>query len=298
MATRSGTLDRRQSVAIGVRSRTAQRATLAFTYAVLVAGIVFILAPVVWMLSTSLKDIGSVFLFPPRVIPHPVMWRNYAEGWNAQPFGLFLRNTLLITFTATVGQLCSSAVVAFGFARLRGFGSNALFIVLLSTIMLPVHVTLIPTFILFKHVGWIDTFFPLIVPAFFGGGPFAIFLLRQFFMTIPLELDDAARIDGATTFGVFARICLPLALPALATIAIFSFLAHWNDFLLPLIYLQSEGHYTLAIGLNLFRAESTAVTPWNQLMAVSLLVMLPPLLVFFFAQRWFIQGIVISGVKG
>lgn len=136
------------------------------------------------------------------------------------------------------------------------------------------------------------------MPAFFGGGPFFIFLMRQFFLTIPLELDDAARVDGATTFDIFAKVCLPLAGPALATVAIFSFLNHWNEFLLPLIYLQSKQNYTLAIGLNLFRAESTSITPWNQLMAVSLVVMLPPLLVFFLAQRYFIQGIVVSGVKG
>jgi ABC-type glycerol-3-phosphate transport system permease component len=214
------------------------------------------------------------------------------------PFNVFLRNTVVITFGAMVGQIASTALVAFGFARLRGRGSNVLFVLLLSTIMLPIHVTLIPTFVLFRQLGWIDTFLPLIVPAFFGSGPFYVFLLRQFFMTIPLELDDAARVDGASTFDVFARICLPLAKPALATVAIFSFLSHWNDFLLPLIYLHSKENFTLAIGLNLFRAEQTSVTPWNQLMAVSLVVMIPPLLVFFFAQRYFIQGIVISGIKG
>jgi multiple sugar transport system permease protein len=279
--------------------RGARRAiALAATYTVLGAGGAFILIPVGWMISTSLKDIGSVFIFPPQVVPSPVHWENYPEGWTVMPFDLFLRNTVVITLGAMVGQLASTALVAFGFARLRGRGSNVLFVLLLSTIMLPIHVTLIPTFILFRLLGWIDTFLPLIVPAFFGGGPFYVFLLRQFFMTIPLELDDAARVDGASTFDVFARICLPLAKPALATVAIFSFLGHWNEFLLPLIYLHSKERFTLAIGLNLFRAEQTSVTPWNQLMAVSLIVMVPPLLVFFFAQRYFIQGIVVSGVKG
>ncbi|HEV8638311.1 MAG TPA: carbohydrate ABC transporter permease [Chloroflexota bacterium] len=288
----------------GVRPRLRERSSvrralgLAAAYVVLLLGIAFILIPLVWMISTSLKDIGSVFLFPPQIIPYPIHWENYPEAWTVMPFTLFLGNTLVITVSTMVGQLFSCSLVAFGFARLRGRGSDVLFVLLLSTIMLPIYVTLIPTFVLFKFFGWIDTFLPLIVPAFFGGGPFYIFLLRQFFMTIPLELDDAARVDGASTFDVFLRICLPLAKPALATVAIFSFLGHWNDFLLPLIYLHSKEHFTLAIGLNLFRAEQTSVTPWNQLMAVSLLVMIPPLLVFFFAQRLFIQGIVVSGVKG
>jgi len=282
-----------------LRRASVQRGTsLVIAYLILAAGIILILIPLLWMISTSLKDIGSVFLFPPQIIPDPALWKNYADGWNAQPFGLFLRNTLVITFSSMVGQTFSCALVAFGFARLRGTGSNVLFMLLLSTIMLPIYVTLIPTFILYKYLGWLDTFLPLIVPSFFGGGPFFIFLMRQFFMTIPLELDDAARVDGATTFDIFLKICLPLAAPALAAVAIFAFLGSWNDFLQPLIYLQRTDHFTLAIGLNLFRAESTAVTPWNQLMAVSLLVMIPPLLVFFFAQRYFIQGIVISGIKG
>jgi len=284
----------------GWRERSSSRRVIALgaTYAVLFLGICFILIPLVWMISTSLKDLGSVFLFPPQLIPNPLHWENFPAGWTVMPFDLFLRNTLVLTLAAMVGQIASCALVAFGFARLRGKGSNVLFVLLLSTIMLPIYVTLIPTFILFKQVGWIDTFMPLIVPAYFGGSPFYVFLMRQFFMTIPLELDDAARVDGATTFDVFSRICLPLAKPALATVAIFSFLGHWNDFLLPLIYLHSQENFTLAIGLNLFRAEQTSFTPWNQLMAVSLLVMIPPLLVFFFAQRLFIQGIVVSGVKG
>lgn len=281
------------------RRMSVRRALILFvSYVVLGSGAVIILIPFFWMISTALKELGQVFLDPPVWIPDPIVWSNFWEGWNAMPFTLFLRNTLIITLVSMVGQIFSASLVAFGFARLRGKGSDILFIVLLSTLMLPHHVTLIPQFVLYRLLGWVDTFLPLIVPAFFGGGAFYIFLLRQFFMTIPLELDDAARVDGASTFTIYWRILLPLARPALATVAVFSFLGHWNDFLHPLIYLHNEKLFTLSLGLNLFRAEASAVTPWNQLMAVSLLVMLPPLTVFFVAQRYFIQGIVFTGVKG
>jgi multiple sugar transport system permease protein len=268
-------------------------------YLVVIAGAVLILLPFFWMISTSLKELRQTVAFPPVWIPRPIVWRNYPDGWAILPFTLFLRNTLVITVLATFGAALSSSLVAFGFSRLRAPGSALLFIILLSTLMLPSQVTLVPTFVLFRILGWVGTFAPLIVPTYFGG-PFFIFLLRQFMMTVPLEMDDAARIDGCGSLGIYYRIMLPLVKAPLAAVAIFSFFSNWNDFLGPLIYLNREGLYTLAVGLNLFLGESrgVAIPPWNQLMAVSLVVSLPCLLVFFFAQRVFIQGIVMTGVKG
>jgi ABC-type glycerol-3-phosphate transport system permease component len=189
--------------------------------------------------------------------------------------------------------------VAYAFARLRAPGRDLLFLLVLSTMMLPQQVTMIPRFILFKELGWYNTFKPLIVPAYFGGGAFAIFLLRQFYMTLPLELDDAATIDGCSRFRIFWNIILPLSKPALATIAIFSFFANWNNLMGPLIYLRSEEKRTLALGLTYFRDETgQTMVPWNLLMAVSLTVAVPPLAVFFFFQRTFVQGIALTGIKG
>ena len=214
------------------------------------------------------------------------------------PFGRYFLNTSIITFTAMFGQLLSCSIVAFSFARLRWSGRNWLFLVVLSTMMLPSQVTLIPTFLIFRVLGWLDTFLPLIVPAFFGGGPFLIFLMRQFFMTLSTELDDAARIDGCSTLGIYWRIILPLAKPVLIACAIFSFESHWNDFIHPLVYLQSQENYTLSLALHAFNSNYGRGTEWNQLMAASLVVMLPVILVFFIAQRYFIQGVVFTGIKG
>ena len=212
------------------------------------------------------------------------------------PFGLYVRNTSLITAASIVGALASSSIVAFGFARLRFPGRDALFLILLATIMIPSQVTLIPTYVMFRIVGWLDSYYPLIVPAFFGGGAFNIFLLRQFFMKLPLELDDAARIDGCSTFGIFRRILLPQSRPALGVIAIFLFMGNWNDFLAPLIYLNSPDKYTLALGLNMFRG--TQYTAWHLLMAASTMTAIPCMILYFLAQRYFIQGIVFTGIKG
>ncbi|MBI2940177.1 MAG: carbohydrate ABC transporter permease [Chloroflexi bacterium] len=247
------------------------------------------------MISTSLKTPASVFNFPPQWIPEPVMWDNYHTALvKIMPFGLYYINTTIITAASIVGKVLSRAVVAFAFARLRWWGRDVVFILMLSTMMLPPQVTLIPQFIIFRSFGWIDTFWPLIVPAFFGGA-FYTFLLRQFFLTIPLEMDDAARIDGASNLQIFARIILPLSKPALAAVAIFTFTATWNEFLTPLIYLHSKQKLTVALALSAFRGEYS--TSWHLLMAASLVAMLPPLLVFFFAQKYFIQGVVFTGVK-
>jgi ABC-type glycerol-3-phosphate transport system permease component len=283
--------------------RLRERALYAFAYLVLTVGAVFVSAPFLWMVSTSLKDGGAALRFPPQWIPNPVVWRNYVDAVTIPdaPFHLFLKNTVVITAAAMAGQLLSASAVAFSFARLRWSGRDVLFLVVLATMMLPHQVTLIPTFILFRQIGWVDSPLPLIVPYFFGGGAFYIFLFRQFFMTIPLEMDDAARIDGCGVAGLYWRIVLPLAKPALATAAIFSFIGHWNEFLGPLIYLNATENYTLALGLRILQTSGTTfggVIRWHLLMAASLMVMSPILVLFFVAQKYFIQGVVVSGVKG
>jgi len=261
----------------------------------LLAGVTLMFIPLAWTISTSLKKPGEVFLFPPTFIPSEIIWRNYIDAVTAIPFFQYLWNTVFITGLSIIGKVASVTLVAFAFARLRWWGRDTLFLIMLATLMLPPHVTLIPQFILFKNIGWINTFLPLIVPQFFGG-PWLTFLVRQFLLTLPRELDDAARIDGCSSFGVFWRIILPLARPALLIVVIFVFNNTWNEFLLPLIYLQSQEKYTLALGLRLFQGEAS--TSWHLLMAASLLTMLPVLILFFAAQKHFMQGIVFTGVKG
>lgn len=264
-------------------------------YAALTIGAVISLVPFLWMLTSSFKDPSMVFADPPQWWPDPWLWSNYGKAFEKLPFGLYTWNTVKITGICMFGQLLSCSMVAFGFARLRFPGRGFLFIVLLATMMLPMQVTMIPVFKIFSSLGWYDTFLPLTVPAFFGA-PFFIFLLRQYYMTIPHEMDEAARIDGANTWQTFWRVLLPQAKPALVTVALFSFMAHWNDFLGPLIYLSSPAKRTLALGLYAFQGQYA--TDWNYLMAASTVVMLPPLVLFFIGQRYFIQGVVISGVKG
>jgi ABC-type glycerol-3-phosphate transport system permease component len=257
-------------------------------------GIVFIL-PFIWMVSTSFKETAETFIMPPKWIPSSFRWQNYIEGWNIAPFNLYLLNTVKITLSVLIGTLLSNTLVAYSFSRLEWPGRDVLFVILLSTLMLPYQVTLIPVFVLFSKLGWVNTHLPLIVPSFFGN-PFFIFLLRQFFVTIPIELDDAAKIDGCSNFKILWQILLPLSKPALASVAIFSFMGTWNDFLAPLIYLNKESLFTLSLGLTFFRTQFEVY--WNQLMAVSVIVLLPCLIIFFVAQRWFIQGITLTGLKG
>jgi multiple sugar transport system permease protein len=266
------------------------------TYALILIGAVIMLVPLLWLLSSSFKDTARIFIYPPQWIPDPWRVENYSKVFEQIPIVRFDWNTILVTGLAVTGQIVSASLVAFGFARLRFPGRDLLFLVLLSTIMIPYHVTLIPTFVLFRILGWLDTYAPLILPYWLGGGAFYVFLLRQFFMRLPLELDDAARIDGASTFGIYWRVILPQAKPALGVVAVFTFLGHWNDFFNPLIYLNTTEKYTLALGINLFRGYQT--TQWNLLMAASVMVTAPCILLYAFAQRYFIQGIVFTGLKG
>jgi len=293
MTVHASPLPPRQSTRLTRRQR--RSLTHALVHGVLLIGVIFMFIPLAWALSTSLKAPGDVYLFPPQWIPHPILWGNYAEAVTAIPFFQYLYNTVLITALNVIGRVFSVTLVAFAFARLRWWGRDTVFVIMLATLMLPPHVTLIPQFILFKQLNWLDTFLPLTVPAFFGG-PWLTFLVRQFLLTLPRELDDAARIDGCSSFGLYWRIILPLAKPAMLIVVIFTFNNVWNEFLLPLIYLQSSEKFTLALGLRLFQGE--AANSWHLLMAASLLTMLPVVALFFAAQKYFMQGIVFTGVKG
>src|SRR4051812_2783083 len=265
-------------------------------YAVMIVLSAIFLLPLLWLISSSLKQQSEVFAFPPVWIPSPPQWSNYAEALQRAPLLTWLKNTTIITGMTIIGNVLSSSLVGFSFARLRFPGKNALFLLLLSTMMLPDIVLLIPRFIMFRSIGWVDTLLPLIVPSFFGGGAYNIFLTRQFYMTIPRDFDEAARIDGASNFAIWWRILLPLSMPVLIAITIFSFVHHWNDFLNPLIYLFSEDKKTLALGLRAFINPSDA--SWHISMAASMFIVVPILVVFFIGQRYFVRGMVMTGITG
>lgn len=273
-----------------------RRITQAFVYAALAAGGVVILAPFVWMLSTAVKVPGTEFIYPPQLFTRPLRWNNFSDGWTALPFTRWFFNTSVITVLSVAGAMLSSSLVAYGFARLEFPGRTILFVILLSTMMLPFHVRLIPMFITFRFLGWIDTYLPLVVPFFFGGVPFFIFLVRQFFLTIPLEMEDAAAIDGAGVFATFLLIILPLSRPVLGVVGVFAFIRVWNDFLEPLIYIHSMDKMTLSLGLRFFQDQD--FTDWTSLMAVSIIVLVPSVALFFVAQKYYIHGVVTTGIKG
>lgn len=254
------------------------------------------LLPFLWAVSTSLKPTGQEFTFPPQWIPKPVMWSNYVYALTVLPFHIFLKNTLIVTFVSMIGGVLTASLTGYAFARLRFRGRDFLFTLCLSTMMLPSAVTMIPQFILFRNLGWVDTLKPLTVPAWFGGGAFFIFLCRQFFMSIPYEYDDAAKIDGANEWQIWARIIMPLSHPVIATMTIFSFVNHWNDFMGPLIYLHSMEKRTIAIGLRTFVGMDGS--DWNYLMAAAVATTIPVLILFFSAQKYFIRGVVMSGLSG
>ena len=262
----------------------------------IVLGVLF-LVPFFWMLSTSLKQLPQILTWPPEWIPKPFTWANYPDALGYFPFFRYLGNTLYYGFSTVIGVVISSSLVAYGFARLKWAGRGIMFMIMISTLMLPFQVLMIPLFILFRHLGWTDTYKPLIIPTFFGSSVFSTFLLRQFFLTIPETLSEAARIDGAGEFTIYRRIVLPLAKPALATVALFQFLYAWNDFLGPLIYLNSQHLYPISLGLDSF-LSSYGLTQWGYLMAAATVATLPMVVLFFLAQKTFIQGITMTGVKG
>lgn len=267
-----------------------------FATLVVLAGLAVVLFPIFWMLSMSLKTQMEVFIMPPKWIPSTLQWSNYPEALTTAPFGRYFLNTLYFSLMVVIAEVVSNSFIAFGFARLRAPGRNFLFILVLATLMIPNEVTLIPQYVLFSKLQWLNSYKPMIIPAWFGSA-YLIFLLRQFYMGIPKEYDEAAIIEGAGYFTIWSRIILPLSKAALGVVAIMSFIFHWNVFQAPLIYLNDTDKFTLSLGLSMFRAPFGG-TPWNLYMAASLIVILPCIIVFFVAQRYFIQGIVVSGVKG
>ncbi|HYF83316.1 MAG TPA: carbohydrate ABC transporter permease [Clostridia bacterium] len=269
--------------------------TKTISYILLIIGSMIMAVPFIWLIRSSLMEPRQIFTFPPEWIPKPFVWSNYKNALKAAPFLIYLKNTMFIVVFVMGGTLLTSALSAYSFARFNWPGKKLMFYLLLSTMMLPYAVTLIPNFILWHWLGFTNTPVPLIVPAWFGGGAFNIFLLRQFFMTIPKELDEAALIDGANYFQIFFLILLPLMKPALAVVAIFTFMGTWNDFLGPLIYLGDSNKYTLAIGLAQFKGNYAA--QWNYLMAASTVVILPIIVLFFVCQKYFVQGITLTGLK-
>lgn len=264
-------------------------------YLLLVSISVLFFFPLVWMFTTAIKPTEQMFKIPPIWIPNPPRWSIFWDTWTRASFNIYFVNTVKITFLSIFGRLLSCSLVAYSFARLRWPGREFFFVLTLATMMLPFQVLMIPQFLIFKSWGWINTHLPLWVPAFTGNA-FFIFLMRQYLMTLPRDLDDAAKIDGCSSFGILWRILLPLSRPALATVAIFTFMSEWNSFLEPLIFLNKSKMFTMALGLAMFRDQFDV--DWNAIMAMSFLMILPCLTVFFVAQKYFIQGISTTGLKG
>jgi multiple sugar transport system permease protein len=272
-----------------------KRVGIITAFLVVVAGAATYAAPLYWMLATSLKSTAEVFQLPPVWWPKEMLWSNYPEALSFFPFLQYAGNTLRIALPVTIGTTLSSAMVAYGFSRLRWPGRNKVFYLVLATLMIPTWVTLVPLYILFNHLGWVDTFRPLTVPSWFGD-PFSIFLLRQFFLRQPQDLVDAARVDGASHLRIFAGISLPLARPALAVVALFAFINAWTDFFNPLIYLSNPDKYTLQLGLFTFFAQH--FVNWNGFMAATTVVLAPIAILFFLTQKTFIEGITFTGLRG
>ncbi|MFC4305141.1 carbohydrate ABC transporter permease [Cohnella boryungensis] len=280
----------------------AWRPSRLLTYIILIAGSCLMIMPLVWLIRSSLMDNSQIFIFPPQWIPDPFQWSNYPEALTSVPFGKYLMNTVTIEVFVLAGVLLTSVITAYSLARLQWRGRNVVFAVILGSMMLPSAVTIIPLFVFWRELNALDSLVPLIVPAWFGSGAyigqgaFQIFLLRQFFLTIPKELDEAAYMDGGTPMTVLWRIILPLSTPALLVVGIFTFIDVWNNFLEPVLYLNSEEHFTLALGLATFKGLYNA--QWGYLMAASMAMVAPIIVLFFVGQRYFIEGITLTGIKG
>jgi ABC-type glycerol-3-phosphate transport system permease component len=269
-------------------------------YTLMVSLSILFMFPFFWTVSSSLKQVWELMTFPPTWLPDVPQWQNYGYVLQKVPFLLWTWNSIYVVGLSTLGTVLSASIVAYSFARFRYRGRDLIFMITLATMMLPAQVTLIPQFVLFHKLGWVETLRPLWVPNWFGGGAFFIFLFRQFFMSLPRELDEAALIDGASYPRIFWSIILPLSGPVMATVAVISFIAGWNDFVNPLIYVHTPDKYTLAVGLNYFRQlpDAAGAPTQHLLMAASVMVIAPVLIIFFAAQRYFVQGIVLSGIKG
>jgi multiple sugar transport system permease protein len=300
MANRVATL-RPNSAQAGVRGESFARARSGVIFYVLAAVLtLFFMGPFFWTVMSSLKQPTEITTYPPVLVPAVLQFENYARAWTKVPFLTFYVNSLIVTLLAVLGQVISATLVAYGFSRFRFPGRDILFMLVIATLIVPWEVTIVPSFILYRWLGWLDTLKPLIVPYWFGGSPFFIFLLRQFFMGIPREFDEAAEMDGASSFRVLWQILVPLCVPAITTVAIFSFLQHWNEFIQPLIFLNSPENFTVSLGLRFFQTvpSDPGEPKEHLLMAAAVIASIPCILLFFAAQRFFVKGIVMSGIKG
>jgi multiple sugar transport system permease protein len=300
MATRPGGMGAAPASGYNLRSAATRFGKRALFYAItLLLSLVFVY-PLLWTLGSSLKTPAEMFIYPPTLFPTSPAFSNYVEVLETVPFARWFLNTVVVVVAATTGTVLSASMVSYSFARFRYPGRDLLFMITLTTMMLPSQVTLVPQFILFYKLGWIDTIKPLWVPFWFGGGAFFIFLMRQFFLSLPRELDEAAILDGANRLQIFFRILLPLTKPALATMTVIAFMANWSDFLGPLIYLNTPNKFTLAVGLQYFNAvEGVSYEPTEHLlMTACVLTVMPALLIFFATQKYFVRGIVMTGIKG
>jgi multiple sugar transport system permease protein len=269
--------------------------TRPFIYLLLILGALFTVSPFLWLVRSSVMTIQEIFSMPPKMLPAVPQWQNYVNVFTTLPFARFFLNTAIIVALNVVGAILSNTMMAYAFARINFRGRTLMYSLCLATLMLPTTVTMIPLFIEWKYLGGLNTFAPLYVPAFFGNA-FYIFMLHQFFKTIPVEFDEAAFVDGANYPQIIAKIIIPVAKPALAVVAIFSFLNSWNDFMGPLLYLNDQAKFTLSLGLKMFLSMFRA--EWNTLMAASTLAVVPLVALFFMAQRYFIEGLTMGGVKG
>lgn len=266
-----------------------------FVYFLLISLSVVFIFPLIWMISTSFKPENEAMSFPPRILPRVWDWWNYHDAFDLVPLGRFYMNSIIIAGLGTIGTIFSSSLVAYGFARIRARGRSFWFALLLATLMLPPQVTMIPVYVIWSRLGLVDSFAPLIIPHFLGNSYF-VFLLRQFFRTIPQEIEESAYLDGANTFQIYYKLIIPMSRAAIITVALLQFMALWNDFMGPLIYLQSESKQTLALGITRF--QGTLVTYWGPMMAASLLMLLPLMIIFFMGQKYFVKGISTTGTKG
>ncbi len=272
-----------------------RRVGLGIAYIICTVMAISFVFPLYWLVVTALKTDAEIFQMPPSFFPMHPQWQNFSRATTYIPFWRYMWNTMVIAGLNIIGTLVSCTLIAYGFARIRWFGRNVVFMIYLSTIMLPAQVTMIPLYIIYRNFGWIGTIKPLVVPAFFGNALY-VFMLRQFMLSIPHEISEAARIDGASELGILWRIIVPLLKPALATVALFTFVANYRDFLGPLIYLQNQDQWTISLGLKMFQNQFGA--QWQLMMAASALAMLPTLILFFLAQKTFIRGIALTGIKG
>lgn len=296
MATTTAELISRHTRNFGIGKKRRTQLGNISAWLILAVGGIMMLIPFLWMVSSSLKTIDEIYTFPPQFIPVKLQWNNYVEAWTLLPFDRFFLNSVIVSFCVVLGTLFTSSLAGYAFGRLRFPGRDKIFLIYLSTLMIPFAVRMIPLYVEMQSFGWIDTLWPLIVPAIFT--PWGTFLMRQFMVTLPKELEDAGRIDGCSFFRVYWSIILPLTKPALATLGIFTFLTSWNDFLWPLIIISSLDNKTIPLGLVAFQSRMAMKTPWELIMAAATFSVLPILIAFIFGQKYYVRGIVTSGIKG